>query len=201
MELKQFVNKVFDSNTWLISDESYNWGWLIDIGDAEDLFGSLDEDFLIKGVFITHPHFDHIYGINKLLEKFPGCMVFTSLQGEKGLFSSKINLSFYHEEPIEFQGSEVKILHEGDKVELFKDCFLETIETPGHDSSCLTYKISEFLFTGDSYIPGVKVVTKLKGGDKLLAEQSIKKIKSYISPDTIICPGHGLKKTGENLDY
>lgn len=43
---------------------------------------------------------------------------------------------------------------------------LYVIETPGHCPSCLTYYTDNYIFTGDSYIPNVKVVTKLPYGDK-----------------------------------
>jgi hypothetical protein len=59
---------------------------------------------------------------------------------------------------------------------VFDNYFLEILETPGHNWSCLTFKIQNYLFTGDSYIPGVAVVTKLKGGDGLSNRKSLKKI-------------------------
>ena len=107
------------------------------------------------------------------------------------MFSDKLNLSYYHDDPINFKGSNVQILYETDKIELFENCFLETLETPGHNWGCLTYKIENYLFTGDSYIPNVKVVTKLKGGDRDASKKSLQKIMDNISENTIICPGHG----------
>lgn len=191
MRVKQIVNSVFTSNTYIISDDNSVWVWLIDIGDIEGVLNSLSKEKTVKGVFITHPHFDHIYGINKLIDEFPNCIVFTSKDGSKGLFSDKLNLSYYHEDPIIFLGSNVQVLKETDKIELFENCYLETLETPGHNWSCLTYQIENYLFTGDSYIPNVKVVTKLKGGDRDTSIKSLQKIMANISEKTIICPGHG----------
>lgn len=62
-------------------------------------------------------------------------------------------------------------------------------ETPGHSDSCLTYEIGNYLFTGDSYIPGVKVVTTFRGGDKNLAARSVEKILKWAEGKKI-CPGH-----------
>ena len=191
MQVVRIVNSVFTSNTYIISEAKSNWVWLIDVGDIEGVLESLPEDAIVKGVFITHPHFDHIYGINKLIDSFPDCIVFTSEYGKKGLFSDKLNLSYYHDDPINFLGSNVQILHETDKIELFKNCFLETLETPGHNWSCLTYKVEKYLFTGDSYIPNVEVVTKLKGGDREASKRSLQKIMDNIFNETIVCPGHG----------
>ena len=190
MHVEQVVNSVFDSNTYIISEDGDNRIWLVDAGNVDDVINRLTKDKIIKGVFITHAHFDHIYGLNKIIELFPDCEVFISEYGKEGLFSDKINLSFYHEDPIVFKGSNIRILHENDRVELFENCFLETFETPGHNWGSLTFKVNNYLFTGDSFIPGYDVVTKLKGGNKDESKKSLKKIKSLISEETIICPGH-----------
>ena len=191
MQVKQIVNSIFKSNTYIVSENNSAWVWLVDVGDIEGVLNSLTKKTFIKGVFITHPHFDHIYGINKLIDAFPECVVYSSEEGKQGLFSDKLNLSFYHDDPITFLGSNIQILSENDKIELFGNCYLETIETPGHNWGCLTYKVGNYLFTGDSYIPDVQVVTKLKGGDRVANTRSLQKIMDSISKDTIICPGHG----------
>ena len=191
MLVKQLVNSIFESNTYIISDQNSSCVWVIDIGDIEGVINNLPENSIIKGVFLTHEHFDHIFGINKLIELFPKCLVFTSDQGKHALRSSKLNLSFYHEIPIEFQSSNTHLLKENDKIEIFENIYLEAYETPGHTASCLTYKVSEYLFTGDSFIPGIPVVTKLKGGSREESRKSLRKIESLIKSGSIICPGHG----------
>lgn len=191
MQVRQIVNSIFTSNTYIISEEDSECVWMIDVGDTERVLNSLSKDVIINGVFITHPHFDHIYGINKLIDSFPNCIVYTSHDGKQGLYSDKLNLSYYHDDPMVFLGTNVRILEEKDQIELFENCYLETLETPGHHWSCLTYKVGNYLFTGDSFIPNVKVVTKLKGGNIEASKKSLKKIMSCISNATIICPGHG----------
>lgn len=49
--------------------------------------------------------------------------------------------------------------------------------------------LPNYLFTGDAYILGVKVVTTLKGGDKKLAAKSVERILK-LAEGKIICPGH-----------
>lgn len=196
MIITRHINSIFNSNTYILEDKSCDYCWLIDIGDAEPF---LDKDN-IKGIFLTHTHFDHIYGINKIIEKFPDCTIYTSKSGSESLYSDKLNLSKYHESPLIFKGDNVRILNENDKIELFPNIFLEVKETPGHCPSCLTYYTDNYIFTGDSYIPNIKVVTNLPKGNKVQAQESVENIKKNIGSRTI-CPGHGeiLESKVDNL--
>ncbi len=190
MVVRQNVNSLFTSNTYVLSDAKNSGVWLVDIGDFESIKSTLSGE-QVNGVFITHSHFDHIYGINDLVDAFPNCVVYISENDKDGLFSDKLNLSFYHETPMKFLGGKVQILNDGDKVPIFGGIDLIAIATPGHNPGCLTYKVADYLFTGDSFIPGVKVVTKLRGGNKSLAEESVQLIKSLFRDKMILCPGHG----------
>lgn len=187
MNISQHINSIFNSNTYLIKDKSYDYCWLIDIGDTDYL---IDNSLNINGIFLTHSHFDHIYGINKIIEKFPDCIIYTSKSGNEALYSDKLNLSKYHESPLIFNGNNVKIINENDKIEIFPNISLEVIETPGHCPSCLTYYTDKYIFTGDSYIPGINLVTNLPKGNKIQAQESLEKIKE-LAKNRIICPGHG----------
>ena len=187
MNISQHINFIFNSNTYLIKDKSYDYCWLIDIGDTDYL---IDNSLNINGIFLTHSHFDHIYGINKIIEKFPDCIIYTSKSGNEALYSDKLNLSKYHESPLIFNGNNVKIINENDKIEIFPNISLEVIETPGHCPSCLTYYTDKYIFTGDSYIPGINLVTNLPKGNKIQAQESLEKIKE-LAKNRIICPGHG----------
>lgn len=185
MIVTRHTNSIFSSNTYLIRHELYDYCWLVDIGDVEPFI-----NFNIRGILLTHSHFDHIYGINRLIEKNPNCIVYTSEFGKNAIYSEKLNLSKYHNSPLVFKGNKIEILNDSDKIELFSNDILEIIATPGHCPSCLTYYTDDYIFTGDSYIPGIKVVTNLPKGNKIQAQESVEKIKSIIGTRTI-CPGHG----------
>jgi glyoxylase-like metal-dependent hydrolase (beta-lactamase superfamily II) len=191
VRVEQIRSAVFTSNTYIIHAERYEEVWLVDVGEWDGVIKSIGWHKRIKGVFITHPHYDHIFEINSLIRKFPKCVIFSSESGKEGLFSARLNLSQYHEKPVIFQGSDVHILRENDRIKLFPGCQVEVMETPGHDWSCLTYQIGRYLFTGDSYIPNVEVITKLRGGNKAASKQSLQKIRARITEDIIVCPGHG----------
>lgn len=185
MLVTKHINSIFNSNTYLIGHESFDYCWLVDIGDVKPFL-----NLNVKGIFLTHSHFDHIYGINEFVDKNVDCIIYTSEFGKEALCSEKLNLSKYHESPLKYDRDNIKTLHNQDKIELFPDIFLEVIETPGHCKSCLTYFTDDYIFTGDSYIPGIKVVTNLPRGNKIQAQESVEKIKNIIGTK-IICPGHG----------
>lgn len=199
MQIIRIVNSVFTSNTFLLSSETENNCWLIDVGDIEPIIELISPGKSIKGVFLTHTHYDHIYGINKLIERYPDCVVYTSKDGREALFSDRLNFSRYHNEPIIFSGSNICLLQEGDKVELFENTFLNVIETPGHDLSCLTYYTQTEIFTGDSFIPGIKVMASFPRSNRPNAEASKQRIIE-MSIGRNVYPGHGeIKHNQHNI--
>ena len=195
LQVKQIVNHIYTSNTWVLFDDCYDYCWLVDIGDYEKVADALPQGIEVKGVFLTHAHFDHIYGMNDLLKSFPSYKLFTSDYGKAAIYDDKKNFSRYHESPITYDGTDVVTLKDGDEVEIFPDVIMKVFSTPGHCPSCLTYLIDKWIFTGDSYIPGVKVVTKLPRGNRMQAKQSVDEILK-LAENKIICPGHGEVKNG-----
>lgn len=182
------VGQVMGSIVYALSDGISRDYYLVDIGDFDAARSLLPKDANVRGVFITHGHHDHIFGINALKEVYPDCVVYASEECAKMLSSAKLNLSMYLEMPMEYNG-EVTILHDGDMVKLFDGINLTVIATPGHNPSCFCFEVGDYLFTGDSYIPGVKVVTNLPGGNKKQAQESVEKILE-LAEGRILCPGH-----------
>ena len=190
LQVKQIVNSIFTSNTYLVFDDEYDYCWLVDIGDYTRVSEALPKGMKVKGLFLTHTHFDHTYGINALHKAHPKCIVYTSAYGWEALHDDKKNLSRYHEASFTYKGGEIVVLDEGNTVELFPKRKLIAYATSGHCPSCLTFCVGDYIFTGDSYLPGVKVVTKLPKGNKRQAFESIKKIL-HLAEGKTICPGHG----------
>ncbi len=190
MEIVQIVNTVFSSNTYVLREGGADWCWLVDVGDVEPVLEYIGEKGTIRGIFLTHTHYDHLYGINRVVDLFPQCVVYTSEAGIGGMYSEKLNFSRYHDDPIVFEGDSVGVLHDGDRVELFPGEYLTVLETPGHDKSCLTYYTESAVFSGDSFIPGVKVITTFPRSDKQEAVRSVEVI-SKVAEGRGIYPGHG----------
>ena len=188
MQIHRIINSVFTSNTFVLTDEGSQDCWLVDVGDIEPVLKEVGGR-QVKGVFLTHTHYDHIYGINQLMEHFPECVVYTSSQGQEGLFSCKLNFSKYHDDPLVFQGKHIRVLEEGEELSLFPCVILKAIYTPGHDWSCMSYYTDEVIFTGDSYIPNIKVIKTLPKSNKTEAQVSLDRILE-LCKNRDVYPGH-----------
>lgn len=190
LKVERFEHPQFTSNTYLLRHSFYNEVYLVDAGYILPIFDCLLPKQIIKGVFITHPHYDHIYDINRLMNSFPECKIFCSQETRRGLQSEKENLSFYHEKPVSYHGENIVTLQDGDRVHLFSQSYIEVIATPGHHPGCLSFLTENYIFTGDSFIPAYDVVTKLKGGSKIASQNSVKKIQKILVAGKFLCPGH-----------
>lgn len=189
MKVTKVVNSIFSSNTYILEDDSAFDVWLVDCGDIDNIISSLPSK-KVKGVLLTHTHFDHIYGLNDLFAIYPDCCVFTNIYGREGLLSAKKNMSFFHEKPFIFNKKE-KIFVVEDGIEInIGFTSVKAFFTPGHSESCISYIVNDYLFSGDSYIPGIKVVTNLPGSNKSEAVSSAKLIKS-MALNKVLCSGHG----------
>lgn len=188
MVVQNVVNSVMSSMTYVLSEDGCRDVWLVDCGDVYKILGIVGNR-KIKGILLTHAHYDHIYGIPKILELYPECKIYTNFWGKEALASPKMNLSIYYEDSIMINKTLVCDTMEGDIVELFTGVDTRVYETPGHNPSCLCYAINNYLFTGDAYIPGTKVVTNLPGGDKNTSRISMYRIRALFN-DYIILPGH-----------
>ena len=191
MFVKQIINHIYNSNTFILYTEANKDAWIVDSGDIEEVLKwMIEHDKVLRGVLLTHSHFDHIYGLNRLLNYNPDIPVFTSIEGKEGLYSDKLNFSRYHHTPFIFEGSNIIIMEEGESIPLWHDLDASVLKTPGLDWSCLTYEIGDSLFTGDAYIPGLKVVTTFPKSNKMDALVSVQRIVNRSHIKTIY-PGHG----------
>ena len=193
LKVTHIVNSVFTSRTYILTYGDSKKCWIVDCGDVEPLIEKISDlignTFKICGMLLTHAHYDHMYGLPRLAEMFPEVRIFTNDMGRKALANERINMSRYHEDPIKFESDTVMVCNDGDVVELFDGVKAIIHYTPGHNPSCLTFEVGDYLFTGDTYIPGVAVVTNLPGGDKVLAAQSLERIKT-LAIGKNVCPGH-----------
>ena len=189
-EIHDIVNDIFNSITYILPTCIRNECWLVDCGDVDKV---IERDWNILGVLLTHTHFDHIYGLNKLITYFPKAIIYTNETGMQSLQNPKWNISKYHEEIDNFifeKPEIIRIVADGEILALKGGLEAKVLSTPGHDPSCLSFCIDNYLFTGDAYIPGTKTIAKFPRSNKEQALMSIEQLKVLENKGFRIMPGH-----------
>lgn len=184
-----------NSITYILTSEGIDYCILIDCGYNKELIPILDKlGKSVKSVYLTHVHYDHVYGLNILLEHFPEALVYTNKEGALALTDTKKNFSKYHPElkPFVFLHPEKTRLLEEDAIELFDGETMQILFTPGHDGTCFSFIVGNDLFTGDAYIPGVKTVITFPNSSRKDAEESLEKLKRLERQGYKVRPGHDL---------
>ncbi len=201
MEIKTFVIGPFSNNSYLITNG--NDGFVIDpaIGSEKIIKYAKSKQINIKAILLTHAHFDHIAGINMILQNYIAT-IYVHFFEEDWLFQPKLNGSAKFQEFEEISLKIAPILLKDEEVLNIVEQKIEVIHTPGHTPGSVTYKIDNYLFTGDTLFKQSIGRTDLFGGnyhDLILSIQD----KLFEFPDeTIILPGHGPKTTiGFEKDY
>jgi len=189
--LSTVVNSILNSITYILPINGLEKEcYLVDCGDVEKV---IEQGWKVRGVLLTHSHFDHIYGLNKLVEIFSEALVYTNQAGKEGLVNEKWNFSRYHTEVDNFIFSKmenVRVLEEGVQT-LDGGLNVNVLFTPGHDPSCISYIIGNNLFTGDAYIPGIKTVTTLPKSNKEQAYESLARLQNLENKfGYTVCAGH-----------
>lgn len=172
MDIIPVKNTIMNSVTYILYAEDVDYCVLIDCGEWKSLRPFLEKiGKSVNTVLLTHRHSDHIYGLNEVLHNFSNVKVATTNDGHEEIQDSSKNISYYHGYPFVVKDYRQIVLC--DKLILHFEGFadIEIMATPDHDTSCLTYKIGNNLFTGDSYILGIKPFTKFLRGNK---EQALK---------------------------
>ncbi len=187
----------FAENSYILHDDKE--AFVIDPGSNTDaLKEALRElDVRVRGVLLTHGHFDHINGLNDLLESFD-VPVHIHEADRDFLFDPGLNLS------IHMGGATMRYkLEKKEKLITFneEDTFTlgdETItvtHTPGHTRGCVLFHYKDIVFTGDTLFRETVGRTDLPTGDMESMKDSIARIADILGPNTVLYPGHGPRTT------
>lgn len=192
MNVKQIRNHLYNSNTYIIYSERCDDVWLVDCGD----YARVDEFCKanakrVAGVLVTHSHFDHVYGLNALLTDFPATPIYLSAHnGVELLSDSKLNFSFYADMAFVVANCTFVELDDGQDVPILDGSSAKVMVTEGHSPDSLTFVVSSYVFTGDAFIPNIRPVTKLRGGNRAAAMTSVNNIYNFLDASMYVCPGH-----------
>ena len=194
MKVTTIVNEILRSCTYILSKDGDAGVYLVDCGDSAPIISYLEKNGkYVKGIFLTHAHFDHIYGLNGIIEKNPEVVVYASEKTFLGLANSDLNMSYlYTDDDYEVRVDSVHSVVVKDKTQttIFRET-VKCLSTPGHDVDCMSYLIGDSLFTGDSYNPNSPVFTKWRNSNAELAIKNETLLRQTIKEKCLkVYPGH-----------
>ena len=160
---------------------------------ADELCDFLSREKLTPDcIILTHGHFDHTWGVKRLLERFPGLPVYMHPADAETLRMG----------PAVFRGMQSFSEARGNfpTVDIADGFILESggarwkvLATPGHTpgSVCWWCEDSSIVLSGDTLFAGSIGRTDLLGGDYDTLMKSLLEKVMLLPGDTDVIPGHG----------
>ena len=179
------------TNTYFLYKEGSEDAIVIDPADKGDmLYSKLTENGLVpKAILLTHGHFDHIWGVEKLKE-LSSSLVYASEDEAELLSDPSLNCSKDCGRPCSIVPD--VLLKDGENINLC-NIDIEVIKTPGHTAGGCCYYIKDagFLLAGDTLFSESVGRTDLPTGSMGTLIRSINE-KLMVLPDSVkVYPGHG----------
>lgn len=170
MELGPMENFVYlindlESNRAAIVDPAWEVSKIIDYAKSKDI--------KITDILLTHSHHDHINGVEDVLNEYDAELHL--LKAEAEFWQADLDKPSIH--------------HGGDTLSL-GDTSIQMLHTPGHTPGSTCYMLNGDIITGDTLFVFGCGRCDLQGGDPEQMFATLKKMKTELSPDTIIHPGH-----------
>jgi len=190
MKVERFLTGILSTNCYVAWNEQTKEAVIVDpAAYSKKLAEFLREEGLKpQAVLLTHGHFDHIMGLDALLEEYP---VPVYVHGaEKGLIADpKTNLSLTYTNGYVFE--DAIYVTDGQKIAAAGVTF-EVLFTPGHTSGgCCYYAETEnMLFSGDTLFRCSVGRSDLPTGDETTLIRSIKEKLLVLPENTVVYPGH-----------
>jgi glyoxylase-like metal-dependent hydrolase (beta-lactamase superfamily II) len=161
-------------NCYLVWDEVNRDAALFDTGlDAQPILDCLaGNNLMLRHIFITHSHWDHVDALPKIREAWPKARVHSNSKSA----------------PVDQRNKSSEIVHLGGLRVTHR-------ETPGHADDGVTYLVGNWqedaphvAMVGDAIFAG----SMGRGNDSWeLAREKVREQILTLPPDTLLCPGHG----------
>lgn len=150
----------------------------------------IQESAIVEAVLLTHAHFDHIGGLDQLINEYQ-VDVYMNPKEFAFLNNIQLNGSAYFYQSIQ-SNAKPKPIQEGMQTIGSFSVWAKTL--PGHSIGSTIYCIDQALFTGDVLFQGSVGRVDLPTGNEQEMIESIHFLKTLPS-DLIVYPGHGPKTT------
>ena len=192
--VKTFVGGELRENCYIVYDDFTREAMVIDPGyKEEEICNFITENNLkVKYIYLTHCHFDHIYGANWLKSKINASIAcldeeLTNIQNEDVTMGKVVILEAVTVKPD-------KVLSENEKINLGSLEF-KVIHTPGHTSGSSCLYGNGILFSGDTLFKNAHGRCDLPTGNVTSIISSIRQKLFNLPDEVVVYPGHGATTT------
>jgi glyoxylase-like metal-dependent hydrolase (beta-lactamase superfamily II) len=193
--IKAFPSGPFRTNCYLLSSSSSNEAVIVDPAPnsaSEALEYVQEQGNILKAIWITHSHWDHIADCSTVLASYPIPVLVHKHDAENLIHpgSDGIPLST----PIQSISSPTT-LNDNDILS-FGNTSWQVLHTPGHSLGSVCFYNAEegILLTGDTLFKGTMGNVSFPTSSPFLMGQSLLTL-SALPPSTKVFPGHGRSTT------
>lgn len=191
LKIGRLMLGIVQTNCYFVYREGTSDVIFFDPADKGDyIYETLKEkDLHVKGILLTHGHFDHIWGCNKLRE-LSGAPIYAYEEEKVLCEDAVVNVSEQVGRP--YTVIPDRYLKDGEEITI-ADMTCKLIATPGHTvgSCCYYFEEAGILIAGDTLFQESVGRTDLATGSAGALVRSIKDKLFTLPDDTKVYPGHG----------
>jgi len=189
--LKKITVGKWNVNTYFII-KNYE-SWIIDPGDEFNRINEflISEKLKIKGILVTHAHFDHIGAVQELRKTY-NIPFYLHSKEKKNLLKANFYKAFVGGDKNKIIIPEIDIYLDNVKYLELSDTKIEIIHTPGHSAGEMSFVVDNNIFIGDLIIGKNAGRSDLPYADNVLLKNSINLLFEKYNGYTAY-PGHGEK--------
>jgi hydroxyacylglutathione hydrolase len=180
----------FEENCWLVQDPGTREAVLIDPGDEPEALVTMVEDAgaLLRAVWLTHAHLDHIGAVEGIRRRWRGIPVHLH-PADLPVYTNGARAARAYGIPFEQPAAPERELREGE--DLTVGALRFTVwHLPGHAPGHVAFIGDGHCFSGDLLFAGSIGRSDLPLSDPRALAASLQRLVT-IPPGTIVHPGHG----------
>ena len=194
IKVKSFVYHSLDelmANTYVIYDD-HRHAFIVDPSCNYDGVINFIKDNKLKplGILLTHNHFDHIKGVNRLIKAFD-IPIYIHEEDYEGLYDPDLNFSSENDMSVVISTPAIKITDYQIIKGLEEDILV--IHTPFHTGGSVCYYLdnNKMLFSGDTLFYMSIGRNDFSTSEPKKTKDSLKKLFA-LKDDVNVYPGHGI---------
>lgn len=176
MKIKRLIGGMLESNGYIIYQKTGGDCYIIDPGYQGERFLKVvsEEQLKIKGILLTHHHYDHVGAVEKIRQR-TDCPVYLHRE-DMDMYKGTVDYPLEDGAVIMLESEEIQVMH-----------------TPGHTRGgvCFYSEKSKLVFTGDTIFNVDLGRTDLEDGCEQDMAESCRNIINRWSNEIWIYPGHG----------